>query len=620
MKQNLVPGIVLIGALVVCLLGWFILPALEDAQRAVDAEAGVHVERARRLLDKYNHGLTYKDLLLDSLADVDVDVDIEDPDALIDAFGDEYQEKHGRQWEDHPPADYDFPNPPRNARASYGNLPGQVRDGIEARDSLIEENEVLLKEALDEVNEALAVTSGNANAASNVEANRLKAVILFHQGLARRLEADLGRQRTEPHRRALASLGILVAAAPSQEAALSDTGIDERTTLLREKATAAEANLGTLRDRRGSLEDVIQDMENRLAGETARRDEARDLYEAIRHDGVDFADPNGGEVFQARLLEQDRTFREAARAVKVIEFGSLPTAVIDGSGDYLSGKFVENGSTADLTVEYGLTHFRNECAVVSAKLAEEEHALDDLRSDIARLEGIRNEHQADHDRTVQGLNQAIANAPLALAEITDIEAEALAVEDEALELFNQSIQASGRAARAAGEWVRSAGDMTRDLSSEVSARSAYGQRRQAGWMGGYIAAQTADAHMARAWIFYRRFSAQSRNVELLGRVAGPLKLSDVDLEAEAELAAEAHDLGVDEVSEAVAVLQRAHREADKHWTIVAQLAGANHLMALFGHPEYIESAIEAYRNAIQGREDRGYVQKLATCLRRLENR
>ncbi len=68
------------------------------------------------------------------------------------------------------------------------------------------------------------------------------------------------------------------------------------------------------------------------------------------------------------------------------------------------------------------------------------------------------------------------------------------------------------------------------------------------------------------------------------------------------------------------MVERAHRDTDRHWTLVAQEAGALYALALFGHAGYEKDAIEAYRNALQGREDESFTEKLVNRLDRLENR
>jgi hypothetical protein len=41
---------------------------------------------------------------------------------------------------------------------------------------------------------------------------------------------------------------------------------------------------------------------------------------------------------------------------------------------------------------------------------------------------------------------------------------------------------------------------------------------------------------------------------------------------------------------------------------------------MFEQPAYVDDAIEAYRNAIKGRENERYAERFVTRLRRLENR
>ncbi|MCH7808850.1 MAG: hypothetical protein IIB60_06460, partial [Planctomycetes bacterium] len=136
MSQKAIAGMVLIGTLAVCGLGWQVLPALQAPQRTVDTQASAQMERARRLLHSYSPGLTHKSLLLDELADAGADVEIDDPAALLDGAEDEYQQEHEKRWLAHQPYDYNLPAPPSAARARYGNLVQQVRQGVGGRSDL----------------------------------------------------------------------------------------------------------------------------------------------------------------------------------------------------------------------------------------------------------------------------------------------------------------------------------------------------------------------------------------------------------------------------------------------------------------------------------------------------
>src|SRR3990167_3020610 len=164
-----------------CGIAWLFLPSLQTSQRKVDAEASLRVERARRMLHQYSADIAYRALVLDQLRDAQVDVDIADPQALAEDSGDEYQEQHSNLWAAFEPKDW-TQDPPRTVKASYGNLAGQIRDGVKARTALAAENGKLLKAALGEVEQALSVASGSASASAHSEANRLKAVIQYHRG------------------------------------------------------------------------------------------------------------------------------------------------------------------------------------------------------------------------------------------------------------------------------------------------------------------------------------------------------------------------------------------------------------------------------------------------------
>ena len=68
------------------------------------------------------------------------------------------------------------------------------------------------------------------------------------------------------------------------------------------------------------------------------------------------------------------------------------------------------------------------------------------------------------------------------------------------------------------------------------------------------------------------------------------------------------------------ILERAHRDAGRHWSFVAQAAAANDLLTLLGYEDHTHDAIEAYRNVVKNRESKTYVQTFAARLQVLESR
>lgn len=607
------------GAFVLSGALWLLLPSLEADQRAVEAQAAIHIERARRLLHGHSFGLRHKSILLDQLLETDVDMDIEDPAALVDTSADEYQRQHEALWAAYQPTDWEA-DPPRAIRANYGNLQQQIREGVRLRARLVDQNHAVFDDALRAVEEALSITRGEVSSRSNSEANRLKGVILYYQGLAEWMRATAKRREAEPHRRALAARAIEAKEFETARTMVAASGIEERSRELADRAAQAALALAELRQRLASLDRTIDDLASRQEAAVSRRDAARTAMEDLISAGIDFSDPAGGQTFQRKLFEQDTIYRQASREDQSLAVGFYPNARIDRSGDPLTGRYVEDGRADNLTIEHGLTYYRNEKAVAAVRLAKAEQALEGLRSDQERLDDMKNSFEQDEARARRRRNDAIAAARASYADLSRVESEAFVVEETALEHLEQARKASQRAATAAREWTRAAQSRVQALSPEAKNRSADNQRAQARWMGGFNTAQVATARFAKAWVHYDRYRSATQNAKLFARIAEPLQLREADATAEQAKAADAHDAGVQQITEAMQELEKAHGETGGHWTLVAQEAGGMVLMSLFGHPAYVDDAIETYRSALQGRENEVYAQKFVTRLKRLERR
>ncbi len=201
-KSKQLAGIVFLGVIFVYGASWALIPSvslLHDVDSRVERQASVHLERARRLLQRYSFSLLRAAGQLERLADVGVDAGDSD-----DLPVDEYQRIHGRLWEDFHPTDWAKVS--RAARANYGNIPGQVREGAAACDDLVAENDRFLDEALRAVGEALSVSHGDASSRAHAEATRLKGLIIYQQGLAEQLRARQVRRLAIPLRTQLARL------------------------------------------------------------------------------------------------------------------------------------------------------------------------------------------------------------------------------------------------------------------------------------------------------------------------------------------------------------------------------------------------------------------------------
>ncbi len=598
---------------------WIMLPSFQGSQRAVNAEAGQHLERARRLLHQYSYGTTHIASVLDQLYQAGVDVDLEDEDALSHDFLDEYQAVHEGLWALYQPTDWQA-DPPQAERAGYGNLESQIDQAVDARKTFASDNADLLDQADSAIREALAVSSGSASASDHAEANRLHAVIAFHKGLADATQAIVVRAELAPARQALADLLPRSQELQTLQQQLGSLDNQEDLKHLQTRLAQIDTSVRLYRDQLATVEGHIGSLETSWKEATAQLDEASKELALLRASGIDFSDANGGEKFEAAVMEQSRRYRDADRRVRSLEVGSYRDAMLNRPGDFVGGTYVSASSEAVPTVELGLTHYRSERDLLESQIADAAQSKEWLIRDIADLEQLGRRQQAEADQAGQQLAQLKTQSVKAFDELNRIESEAYALEETALEQFKQAGRFARDASTAAGRWVSDAQTLTQSLSPEAQSRSPFDLLSKARWIGANMTAQVADANMAQAAIYYRRFASASRAAALLDEVVSVLGAGEADPSVEREKKEEAKTLGTEAITQAMDQLQRAYRDGQKHWTFVAQQAGADELMALFGLPGYDQDALQAYRSAIKGRETEAFTKPFVERVKQLENK
>jgi len=591
---------------------------LQPAQAAVTAKASRQLEVARRILAAHSPGLDHASLLLAQLRESKIDPGGESLQRLLDESADELQERVAGAWEKFQPIEWG--DVPRPARPPVASLSQDVRKGLTARDSLLKTNAQRLQEALRAVDEALSYSQGEASARTHAEANQLKAVILQQIGRSRSIAAAARRAEADPFRDKLADLAARVRGLASSSTILSDSGIEVQMIELEAKAAEIEKALEADRTERDDARAIVEDLEKRLISARNRAHAARSEMDALRQKGLDFSDPRGADAFEANLTAIDAEYREALREAQALEFGTYPTAALDETGDYLNGAYVESDAKDQPVITRGLVGRRNDLTVLKERTDIKEKALEELRSDLARLEGMRNAFHETQERATNDLARIRSELKDAHAELNRLESEAFEMEQTALSSFEQAAKVAQDASKAAGDWVTKGLELSRELPTETRDRSPFHKRSQDGWMRGFMLGMAADSRLDIAWIQYQRFHSSQRTGRVLRDVVNVVDGGEIDLEAVAEKTKTAHDAGVKEVNQAVSLLERAHKDAGRHWTLVAQQAGTIYLLALFGHDEYVEQAREAYKNAIKGREDKSQVAVLKHRLEELESR
>lgn len=603
------------GATLVCLATWILLPSLQSGEQKAESAASVHIERARRMMYEYNPALAYRSTLLQQLADTDVDV--EKLDDLSEEAAEKYGERFAASWAAITPVDFNDQGA-RPARAPAANPGAQVREGVKTRAALTAANNQLLKDAQAEIDAALEA-AGDSQVAS-AEATRLKAVILHHRGLAERVRAGLIRADADEHRRDLVRATNEAAQWTTGKSLVADSGVDGQIAGLKEEIGKVETTLAGEQKELAAIEAKVKEAESKIAAAKTQADRARAEMEQLQRSGVDFSDPKGSQNFAASIEKLDAEYRQAIRVVQTLEAGDLPKAQIDASGDFLRGRYLENGSPKDLTTAPGLARFRDEQTILAVVVEGRKQAVVDLKSDLKRLEGIKAAAELSQADAERRIGEALPLAGDAFDQLSKMESEAATIEDAALKLLDEAAKTAQTASTNMDAWVSAARERTQNLAAEVKDRSAFAERENDDWMAGHIAAQAADARLERAWIYYDRFASATENVRVLNDAKATLGLKEADPDAEQAKADDARTKGIDEVNKAMDVLQKAHGRTEKHWTLTAQGAGTTYLLALFGHADYTADVVEGYRAALKGRETDKTTEKLAARLKRLESR
>ena len=604
--------VALAGGLAVCGLLWMFVPSLQSADRTVESLASRHLETARRLLNQYDPGLSRHGAILSDLRSAEIGYGEGE---WSDDVEEEFQTAHESIWAAYQPTDWSSPRPSA-AKASYGNMTDLARKGVKSRDDLVKDNERLLKDSLSEIEVALAVSAGDAQGRTHAEANRLKGFIELHLGLAKAQQATILRGPTLGIRRELRALASTARQAAADLSLVADSGVDDLIAEKRKEMADAQARVTEQRTALEQLERKIADLKARISDAEARRATALERMRSLRQQGIKLGSPEAAESFAREMRDADEAYRKADREAQSLTQGDFATARIDASGDYLRGKYVENGSSRNVALNFGLRHYEGEHRVLAAEIRATEGGVAEVDATIAALQAQRDAMVAREATARERAAKARETGKAVFEELDRVESAAFEVEDEALNSLRRAAGTLKQAANYSNQWTNDAREATSSMSPTALERSAFKVRSESGWLSGFAMAESTDALLAAAWIQYARYEAGRRTAAMLAD-AGDL-LGDIDAKEVQTESDEARQAGLELVKNAMADLEKAHRDTNKHWTLVAQAGNANYLLVLLGDKSYATDALEAYRKSIQGREQEPFAAVIASRIRQLE--
>jgi len=621
-QKPMMPWAVAGASVVVAAVLYWAAPMLQSSEAKVKEEADRAVEQARRLVWQYSAEEERLAVLLDALSSAGLDVSLpaETVDAALEAaaWGDtgdpfsmeeerlkahlasseraraELEERylrqiHGERWQEHA----------TRISTSVPRDPHQIAKAREARDALLARNQTLLDEALSAADAALAVSYGGVDASRHVVANRVKAAILYQQGLSAHRKAQFLRSDADASAVDLAALATRVKAAESQTRLVADSGVDSRIAATGESVRELTRRQADLQEKVNQLRGTVTALQAQLADAQQAADAARAALESLEDAGVDPADPQGYQTFIAAYRAQAATYRDAIRRTQELQFGTLANARLDDSGDFITGGYVpasggevqpQRGIAA---IQWELDRHEGELAVVTAQIQRDKDNIAAFELTKARLA----EQESQAQRAVAQDRAAAADVFATLME----KAEAVrAVQADALATLGKVRAVLRTAEQAADERTRVE---TSDISPERLERMPESKMQDDRWWTGNLRVQTADVLVRESLVRLDQYRDVSVDIALMERVGAALQLDAATTDL-AALRDEARTAGVEAAREAATLVERTAGQLQNHWTLAAQAAAAQYVLVLYGDRDALEAVKDNYEVVLDAVRDR----------------
>lgn len=611
---------VIAGALFVMATGAaaVMVPRMQSAHAAGEAEVNTHLERARRVLAQYDNNLSVEagirevagdesfellsERLEELLDDPDLDITGEASKELkeytdrpeikgLDSAEEELLKKiYGPvNWQQHR-----SPRPPSRVSGA-----GMINKGSAEQRRRLGTNPKLLADALQEVSVALAVSRGDYSAQQHAAANRLKGMILYEQGLALEQKLLLMRSRLAERRLALKRQASKIAALAQDQGLIAASEIESRIADAQAEQDRVAGAIGEKNARVSELQSKVDDLEERVAAAADRSAAAREAMETLQDMGVDLSNPDGLNQFNSAFNEQAGNYRRALAEAHALRYGTLEGATIDHTGDHVRGRYVPIDRDGEIRQQRGLVHYRNDLETAQAELAKMEEQGAQQNQSVETLREVRRNLDQRVKQSADSVAERRAQAESDYAEFDELRGRVQEVEQKGINHFEKSIAAF----RKAETGVRNEENRAREESPDNPERKPYHYSAVAGdqgWLRGQILAQQADAEIAIGLILLGTYQDAGSNIADLGE----LDIARDDLAAWEETTKTSKTAAVERAQSAIDILDNKAQDriGDGNWTVAAEIGAAHYVLAVLDVDLEAERALEWYKVAVEGRE------------------
>jgi hypothetical protein len=565
-----IAGIVLVAALGAAV---YLLPRSSSDRLAASAQVDEHIQRARRLLLEYDPQLNLESEMRAVLGVEDFAL-AEEPD----------ENKYRAQ---------------------------------------LTRNSKYLKSALDEVNQALAVSVGSVNARQDGAANRLRGMILLEQGLASAqtiaiLRGEQVAVRTFLQRRAntLRTLGTEVDV-------VAASGIDDRIAETQAQLADLEQERATQQQLVSTLQERVERMNRELETTREQSDDVRARMDLLQNRGADLTQPGGVAEFERMYREAADRYRYLALEAQTLEFGSLENAAAD---DPAVSRYEPIIADQGIGYRRGLLHYKQDLDAAQTTLANLTLATDLARQSVVEMEGMKNalaQRAAAAEAAIAaevdeiegggaepteegGEEDAGAGSGGELESLLALDEEIRKLEDECVKKFDEAAQAFKTAAAGVASEMSSVGSAPDPARKEFHYSSVVANQ---GPIQGHIRAQQAEAILRKALLVVGQYQDAQANAAALRALGDFFKEQD-QIGAWEEQAQQSRETAEGFIREAIELLEKAKTEVGNgNWIVAAEIGSAHYMLGLVDVDLAAEQALQWYGLALESREDQPFASE-----------
>lgn len=483
----------------------------------------------------------------------------------------------------------------------------QTRRACEANDGLLRDSAAALSEALGLVRD-------------HVAANRLLASVEYYRAIGRRFEALRHRVQAERLRPRIIELASEIERVRAADQAVRDARninsvVEDTARSLNEFSDQISVQEKVV----SGLEASLLDHRSRVDARRATAEAARLAFERAVATNYDSRDADAFVAHVRAIRQTGKAMSEAEGALEAVRDGTVTGVRAEPPGDFLTGRYIRESDGTRARYHRSLAAIERELATARARLETLVVARDDLRVSLEQFEETRGTLEASQERSavqIDSLRKRLAElVGQSVQSVAEAETAEEAARSDHLDKANRHVRAAkqGESSR-----ISAAGQRKSEASPTAQTPIQNQIQGERNWLTSSLNALEGQLNLLESAIYLQSANDLRSHRQALGlayragvREVDPQSLTE-RLESARYAALEAAHAAADKFNQAV--------RNDAQWVYQANLGMALRLLGLIDPTDEStrQAAISTLRGCIVGREEHPTAIRLAAVLAGLE--